>query len=89
MLLMAVPQYLKYSTWRTAGHQTEGYGLAWSPYVEGHLLSGSDDAMICLWDITQATGPVSGLLPEPSHAPHSMKIFRYLHLVVLDPSHEG
>jgi len=25
--------------------------LAWSPFQEGHLLSGSDDAMICLWDI--------------------------------------
>lgn len=36
---------------RLTGHQTEGYGLAWSPYQEGHLLSGSDDAMICLWDI--------------------------------------
>lgn len=45
-----------------AGHQTEGYGLAWSPYVEGHLLSGSDDAMICLWDIGQppSSGGVSG-----------------------------
>jgi WD40 repeat protein len=27
------------------------YGLAWSPFLEGHLLSGSDDAQICLWDI--------------------------------------
>ncbi|GIL46834.1 hypothetical protein Vafri_3710 [Volvox africanus] len=36
------------------GHKTEGYGLAWSPYMPGHLLSGSDDAQICLWDI-QAT----------------------------------
>eukprot|EP00955_Chlamydomonas_euryale_P034056 349682-Chlamydomonas_euryale.AAC.9 len=33
------------------GHRTEGYGLAWSPYMPGHLLSGSDDAQICLWDI--------------------------------------
>ena len=30
----------------------EGYGLAWSPLLEGHLLSGSDDANICLWDIS-------------------------------------
>ncbi len=36
------------------GHKTEGYGLAWSPYVPGHLLSGSDDAQICLWDIQSA-----------------------------------
>eukprot|EP00955_Chlamydomonas_euryale_P113823 366237-Chlamydomonas_euryale.AAC.3 len=32
------------------GHNTEGYGLAWSPYMAGQLLSGSDDAQICLWD---------------------------------------
>ncbi len=36
---------------RLRGHKTEGYGLSWSPTKEGHLLSGSDDAQICLWDI--------------------------------------
>mmetsp|Transcript_21017 Transcript_21017/g.29086 ORF Transcript_21017/g.29086 Transcript_21017/m.29086 type:complete len:421 (+) Transcript_21017:226-1488(+) len=40
---------------RLRGHKTEGYGLAWSPFCEGHLLSGSDDAQICLWDISAAT----------------------------------
>jgi len=40
---------------RLKGHKTEGYGLAWSPFCEGHLLSGSDDAQICLWDISAAT----------------------------------
>ncbi|KAG7530232.1 WD40-repeat-containing domain superfamily [Arabidopsis thaliana x Arabidopsis arenosa] len=29
----------------------EGYGLSWSKFKQGHLLSGSDDAQICLWDI--------------------------------------
>ena len=42
-----------------AGHTTEGYGLAWSPHLKGHLLSGSDDAQICLWDIENAGGTVS------------------------------
>jgi len=37
------------------GHQKEGYGLAWNPHEEGHLLSGSDDSLICSWDVTQAT----------------------------------
>ncbi len=37
---------------RLTGHKTEGYGLAWSPFRSGHLLSGSDDAQICLWDIS-------------------------------------
>jgi hypothetical protein len=36
---------------RLIGHSTEGYGLAWSPFLPGHLLSGSDDARICLWDV--------------------------------------
>ena len=37
---------------RLRGHSTEGYGLSWSKFKEGHLLSGSDDAQICLWDIS-------------------------------------
>ncbi|KAK6121036.1 hypothetical protein DH2020_045226 [Rehmannia glutinosa] len=36
---------------RLRGHNTEGYGLSWSHFKQGHLLSGSDDAQICLWDI--------------------------------------
>lgn len=39
---------------RLRGHKTEGYGLAWSPHNPGHLLSGSDDAAICLWDTFSA-----------------------------------
>lgn len=35
------------------GHTCEGYGLAWSPHDSGHLISGSDDARVCLWDVTQ------------------------------------
>mmetsp|Transcript_29966 Transcript_29966/g.41828 ORF Transcript_29966/g.41828 Transcript_29966/m.41828 type:complete len:439 (-) Transcript_29966:88-1404(-) len=37
------------------GHTQEGYGLAWSPHKSGHLLSGSDDTTICMWDINGAT----------------------------------
>lgn len=40
---------------RLLGHETEGYGLAWSPFKEGQLLSGSDDKKICLWDISANT----------------------------------
>jgi len=39
---------------RLQGHKKEGYGLSWSPYKEGHLLSGSDDCQICLWDLSAA-----------------------------------
>ena len=36
--------------------RVQGYGLAWSPFLEGNLLSGSDDAQICLWDIAGGKG---------------------------------
>ena len=34
---------------------SSSYGLSWSPLKEGHLLSGSDDCKVCLWDVTAAT----------------------------------
>ena len=41
---------------RLRGHQKEGYGLSWSPFKSGHLLSGSDDAQICLWGVSGGGG---------------------------------
>lgn len=46
------------------------YGLAWSPFLEGHLLSGSDDAQICLWDITGATKGVASLQARDIYTDH-------------------
>ncbi|KAK4258484.1 hypothetical protein QN277_004927 [Acacia crassicarpa] len=37
---------------RLRGHDKEGYGLSWSPFKQGYLLSGSHDHKICLWDIS-------------------------------------
>ena len=37
---------------RLSGHKSDGYGLDWSPCREGHLASGSDDGLVCLWDIS-------------------------------------
>lgn len=31
------------------GHKQEGYGLNWSPHEAGCLVSGSEDATVCLW----------------------------------------
>ncbi|CAI9104755.1 OLC1v1003502C1 [Oldenlandia corymbosa var. corymbosa] len=45
---------------RLKGHDKEGYGLSWSPFKEGYLLSGSNDCKICLWDIS--TMPSSKVL---------------------------
>lgn len=47
---------------RLTGHKNEGYGLSWSAQREGYLLSGSDDAQICVWDV-QATTAASSSLP--------------------------
>ena len=49
---------------RLTGHKMEGYGLSWSPLKTGHLLSGSEDAQICLWDVGSAVpeGSKSGTL---------------------------
>eukprot|EP01117_Protostelium_nocturnum_P003971 TRINITY_DN1523_c1_g2_i2.p1 TRINITY_DN1523_c1_g2~~TRINITY_DN1523_c1_g2_i2.p1 ORF type:complete len:419 (-),score=107.03 TRINITY_DN1523_c1_g2_i2:939-2195(-) len=36
---------------RLTGHKKEGYGLSWNSKKEGLLISGSDDHLVCLWDI--------------------------------------
>lgn len=33
------------------GQGREGYGLAWSNFEDGHILSASEDTTVCLWDI--------------------------------------
>ncbi|KAL9296338.1 hypothetical protein ACSQ67_022234 [Phaseolus vulgaris] len=40
---------------RLRGHDKEGYGLSWSPFKSGYLLSGSHDHKICLWDVPAAS----------------------------------
>ncbi|CAI0445348.1 unnamed protein product [Linum tenue] len=37
---------------RLRGHDKEGYGLSWSPFKQGYLVSGSNDCKICLWDVS-------------------------------------
>jgi len=44
---------------RLTGHEKEGYGLSWNPIVEGHLISGSDDKLVCMWDCSGALTSVS------------------------------
>jgi WD40 repeat protein len=56
---------------RLKGHKKEGYGLNWSPLVKGHLLSGSDDAKVCLWDISAVTKAANTMEPLHIFAGHS------------------
>jgi histone-binding protein RBBP4 len=52
---------------RCLGHSAEGYGLCWNPHVEGQLLSGSDDAMLCLWDLREAGMEVNATQKRSGH----------------------
>ena len=47
---------------RLIGHEKEGYGLSWSPRERGLLLSGSDDALICMWDLSSNLVPSATVL---------------------------
>lgn len=40
---------------RLRGHDKEGYGLSWSTFKDGYLLSGSHDHKVCLWDVPAAS----------------------------------
>lgn len=56
---------------RLKGHKNEGYGLSWSPFEEGHLISGSDDQQICLWDISGTTKSTSTLDAKSIYKGHT------------------
>ncbi|CAL8100321.1 unnamed protein product [Orchesella dallaii] len=51
-----VPEDSKFSPLlRLRGHQKEGFGLSWNLKEKGKLLSGSYDALICLWDLNKSS----------------------------------
>ncbi|KAB2578153.1 hypothetical protein BFW01_g767 [Lasiodiplodia theobromae] len=47
------------------GHSEEGFGLSWSPHVEGQVVTGSQDATVRLWD-TKAGFSKSSPVISPS-----------------------
>lgn len=48
------------------GHTKEGFGLNWSTLKEGYLLSGSNDGIVCMWDINSGSSE-----PLKSYHEHS------------------
>ena len=46
---------------RLTGHTDQGFGVSWSPLLTGRLLSGSNDARVCVWD-TAAAATTTGAL---------------------------
>ena len=53
------------------GHTKEGYGLCWNYQKRGHVLSGSNDGRVCLWDVESATQANSSLEPLMSWEAHA------------------
>lgn len=56
---------------RLLGHTKEGYGLSWNPHIRGHLVSGSDDKVICLWDLASASKIKQSLQPKDTYLGHT------------------
>lgn len=52
---------------RCKGHSKEGYGLCWDPHQPMHLISGSDDGIVCEWDLTQAGREVDAINTYRGH----------------------
>ncbi|CAO1620760.1 unnamed protein product [Jaminaea pallidilutea] len=53
------------------GQEQEGYGLAWSPLKQGHILAASEDTTVCHWDInTYKKGEVN-ISPLATYRGHS------------------
>ncbi|KAG5192291.1 WD40-repeat-containing domain protein [Tribonema minus] len=52
---------------RCTGHTKEGFGLAWNPHKEGGLLSGSEDMVVCYWDLKEAGKTVAATRQWKGH----------------------
>lgn len=53
------------------GHSKEGFGLSWNPNTQNWLASGSDDHLVCVWDINAASEANSTLHPYRTLAAHT------------------
>jgi histone-binding protein RBBP4 len=41
--------------------------LAWNPHIDGQLLSGSDDAKVCMWDVREASFEINAVKTWTGH----------------------
>ncbi|KAK9379627.1 WD40-repeat-containing domain protein [Kockiozyma suomiensis] len=56
---------------RLVGHSKEGYGLSWNAHKQGHLLTGSEDTTVALWDINSYSKSNTKLSPAKQFTTHS------------------
>lgn len=53
------------------GQTQEGYGLAWNPIRQGHILAASEDTTVCHWDINAYQKKTATLEPLKVYRGHS------------------
>jgi len=56
---------------RLVGQTKEGFGLAWSPRKEGHVLGASEDTTVCHWDITSYSKTKTSIEPTTVFKGHT------------------
>ncbi|KAF2462787.1 WD40 repeat-like protein [Lindgomyces ingoldianus] len=57
------------------GHEQEGFGLDWSPLLEGHLVTGNEDATVRSWDMKGGyTKANKSLAPERTWNVHTSTV---------------
>ncbi|KAF2734620.1 WD40 repeat-like protein [Polyplosphaeria fusca] len=57
------------------GHEKEGFGLSWSPLLEGHLATGSEDTTVRTWDIKNGFSKGSRTIePTATYTVHSATV---------------
>ncbi|TRM70420.1 WD40-repeat-containing domain protein [Schizophyllum amplum] len=56
---------------RLVGQRGEGFGLAWNPVKQGHILSASEDMTVCHWDVNAYAKSNPSLEPTTIFRGHS------------------
>jgi histone-binding protein RBBP4 len=57
------------------GHEKEGFGLNWSPFHEGHLVTGGEDNTVRTWDLKSGfTGKGCTIGPTATYNVHSATV---------------
>jgi histone-binding protein RBBP4 len=57
------------------GHEREGFGLHWSPLLEGHIVTGSEDNTVRTWDVKAGFSKTNSVIsPTATYTHHSATV---------------
>lgn len=57
------------------GHEKEGFGMSWSPLLEGHLVTGNEDMTVRTWDIKSGFSKGNkSISPTTTYTVHSATV---------------